>query len=122
MGTENLFQKFELFEFQSRDSAAPFFTNFFFFNFILSAVVEGQLVYFIFHIGQPYLYTRAKTKRLKKPHEGGERSRYIVRGRDVLELGNYNTWKLRDGSLVNKQNCKYFFLSRSTKKYNTEIQ
>lgn len=58
-------------------------------------------------IEQPYLYTRAKTKRLKKPHEPRDRSRYIVQGQNTVEIGNYNTWKLRDGSLINKKNCEY---------------
>ncbi|XP_015116394.1 uncharacterized protein LOC107040705 [Diachasma alloeum] len=52
---------------------------------------------------EPYLYTRAKTKRLKKPHKARERSRYIVRGRDTVEIGSYNVWEFRAGSLMSSQ-------------------
>ncbi|XP_063978434.1 uncharacterized protein LOC135163144 [Diachasmimorpha longicaudata] len=51
----------------------------------------------------PYLYTRAKTKRLKKPNEARERSRYIVRGRDTVEIGSYNVWEFREGSPMSSQ-------------------
>lgn len=48
--------------------------------------------------GIPYLYTQEKTWALKEANEAGDRSRYIVRGRDVVELGNYQVVELRQGS------------------------
>ncbi|XP_063847995.1 uncharacterized protein LOC135093051 [Scylla paramamosain] len=42
---------------------------------------------------EPYLLTAFKTRRLKKPHKHGVRSKYIVRPERVLELGNHNVWE-----------------------------
>lgn len=59
-----------------------------------------------FSYSDPYLRTRKKIYRLKQPHPGLERSRYITRGRDVIEIGNYQTWKLRPGSSTSETKRK----------------
>ncbi|XP_015589503.1 uncharacterized protein LOC107265042 [Cephus cinctus] len=45
----------------------------------------------------PYLYTQAKTQRVKTINEPRYRSKYIVRSQDVVELGNHNVWEFRKG-------------------------
>ncbi|XP_057337971.1 uncharacterized protein LOC130676032 [Microplitis mediator] len=43
---------------------------------------------------EPYLYTKEKIQRLRDPHAAGVKSRYIIRTRDVVEIGNYQSTKL----------------------------
>ncbi|XP_044586634.1 uncharacterized protein LOC123266459 [Cotesia glomerata] len=42
----------------------------------------------------PYLFTSAKIQRLRDPHPAGVKSRYIIRARDAVEIGNYKSTKL----------------------------
>ncbi|XP_011303364.1 uncharacterized protein [Fopius arisanus] len=77
------------------DSAGFIFRNVYFYTMYPDNVASRKKV--------PYLYTRAKTERLKMPHEPGKRSRYVVRGKDTVEIGNYNIWEFREGSLMSSE-------------------
>ncbi|XP_046621934.1 uncharacterized protein LOC124305940 [Neodiprion virginianus] len=52
----------------------------------------------------PKLYTQSKTTRTMFANPGRERSKYIVRSRQTVELGNHHTWELRKtASAFNKR-------------------
>ena len=54
----------------------------------------------LYNLDYPELLLNSKVERWEQINKAHDRSKYIVRGHDVVQLGNHEVWETKKTSLV----------------------